>query len=341
MAEFRALFDIQGSSYSVTALDQRLISPIRGLLGELEIQDEFDGPSIGRMETSRVDGLPDFPANGIHHICDVEEMGQFEFCLTSTHWTLKKENQIFASCYLDGSRCNIYALHDTDDLHIGLAQIFALDLNLAQQGHAILHSACLDVPGGNARIVIFAPSGVGKTTTALSLMGAGFKLCSDDATILKSDKNQTPTAWGLPRALNVHKKTFDLVDWIRPMKAQFDWTAKDENSLTHSMLADRISTSKLVPKPVLGFFAIRRGEPAEPSHQQLAKSETLMAMIKDNIARGAQDLFPSHNKKLDVYANAISHTPCFEVVLCEDPGKNAASFAQLVGMLGDKVEKIA
>jgi len=89
---------------------------------------------------------------------------------------------------------------------------------LAQAGHYVFHAACLAAGEGAARraVLISGPSGTGKTTTALALAGAGMDLVTDDASFLAvRDGAARPLVWGLPRPAKVHRRTLELLPFLR------------------------------------------------------------------------------------------------------------------------------
>lgn len=90
---------------------------------------------------------------------------------------------------------------------------------LSQLGQHACHAACLRLSPTSSRcVLIFGESGAGKTTTSLALHGQGLRLMADDCTILVPGAGQQhgkPRLWGLPRPCKVHRRTFEMVRWLR------------------------------------------------------------------------------------------------------------------------------
>lgn len=82
---------------------------------------------------------------------------------------------------------------------------------IADRGWVPLHAAALACPGqGNRALLLTGPSGRGKTTAALGLTLAGWRLLADDLVFLRDDDNGT-ALWGWPRAVHVHRRTVELL----------------------------------------------------------------------------------------------------------------------------------
>ena len=91
---------------------------------------------------------------------------------------------------------------------------------LAAKDHHVLHAASLytEQNGRGQAVLLCGPSGMGKTTTALALAGAGLRLMADDATFLHHpDAESVPAIWGLPRPCKVHTNTLALLSWLRDL----------------------------------------------------------------------------------------------------------------------------
>lgn len=88
---------------------------------------------------------------------------------------------------------------------------------LAAAGQHVVHAACLADGETGPALLMAGPSGVGKSTTALALMGQGFDLASDDASFLCRRPQGELAVWGLPRACKVHARTLALLPWLKPL----------------------------------------------------------------------------------------------------------------------------
>ena len=97
----------------------------------------------------------------------------------------------------------------------GTAAFWMLGDILAAQSQHLLHGAAVVDPGSDEVIALFAPSGIGKTTTALALARSGLHLAADDALVLSVRQN-VPLIWGIPRRLKISQKTASMFHGCRP-----------------------------------------------------------------------------------------------------------------------------
>ena len=85
---------------------------------------------------------------------------------------------------------------------------------LGQTDQHIVHAAGIEIPSSDSRgILLSAPSGYGKTTTALALTRGGMRLLADDAVVARASADAM-SVWGLPRSCKVHRKTLELLPWL-------------------------------------------------------------------------------------------------------------------------------
>src|SRR5690606_25086245 len=147
-----------------------------------------------------------------------------------------------------------------------------------------LHGAALQIPSRSAAMLIFAPSGRGKTTTSLALARGGFSLMTDDAIALAPGKGpgQQTVAWGLPRALKVHRKTVELLPELAPL-ASGTYDRNGEQAVKTALLAGIAPLAPHTPYPVAAVVVLR--ERTEGAHilRPLAKTSALTDIAEDNI----------------------------------------------------------
>lgn len=88
---------------------------------------------------------------------------------------------------------------------------------LGQTDQHIVHAAGLEIPSSDScGILLSAPSGYGKTTTALALTAGGMRLLADDAVVARASADAM-SVWGLPRSCKVHRKTLELLPWLKEL----------------------------------------------------------------------------------------------------------------------------
>lgn len=193
---------------------------------------------------------------------------------------------------------------------IALALEFALDMD----GQQIVHCAGLSFPDSDRTFLICAPSGTGKTTTALALARSGFALAGDDAMVL-SRQGDDIYAWGLPRAAKIHKKSIELLPWLANVVGEH-WDDADEQAVTREKLGKAIPTDNRRLR-VTDLLLLKRGG-AETTLQPLQKAEMLAALAADNVRRAATGITPLQSRRYSMLARAVSKASTFELTATRD-----------------------
>ncbi len=216
-----------------------------------------------------------------------------------------------------GRDCVLTIARDCPPLVRGELAMIALEEALHACGQALVHCAALRPPGAGGLVLVHAPSGTGKTTTALALAGAGFGLAGDDAAVLGRGADGALTAWGLPRAVNLHRRTAQMLDWLHPALPS-PWPAADEISLP---LSDLPAPARAVPQtlPVLALVCLQRaeggaedgaGEGVPPGLVPQSPGDALAALIADNIGVTSSGLWPVQMGRLDLLVTLTGQVPC-------------------------------
>ncbi len=184
--------------------------------------------------------------------------------------------------------------------------MIALEEALHVSGQALIHCAALQPAGAEGVVLVHAASGTGKTTTSLALAGAGFGLAADDAAVIGRDADDAISAWGLPRALNLHRDSARMLDWLRPALPD-PWPARDEISVPQRCLPPPV---RLVREtlPVLALVELRRTGTAGLAPQ--SPGDALSALIADNINVTASGLWPVQQGRLEALVALTGQGPC-------------------------------
>jgi hypothetical protein len=196
-----------------------------------------------------------------------------------------------------------------------LAGICAIDAALAASGQHLVHGAALALSSDTPRaLLMFGPSGIGKTTAALALALGGFRLITDDAIVLQPPRNRLDAyrAWGLPRPLKVHRRTAELLPAIAPLMTA-DWDNEGEQPL--QMAALQGLTPVLPPAPIAIAAVAVLGPRSLGEHRisPLGKASALAALAQDNIRRFARGILPDHVERFKVLGGMVATTPTFEL----------------------------
>jgi hypothetical protein len=194
-----------------------------------------------------------------------------------------------------------------DRLLQGLAGIEAIDGALG---------AALALPGDVPRaLLIFAPSGAGKTTTALALALGGFGLITDDAVVLQPwgyRGQQFAHVWGLPRPLKVHRRTADLLPAIVPLLGA-DWDSAGEQPLQTAALDRLAPTVPPFPIPVAAIATLGQRSASGHHIAPLDKAKALVQLAQDNLRRSPRGVLPDHVARFAALGALLATTPAFEL----------------------------
>ncbi|MHC4092642.1 MAG: hypothetical protein ACYSVY_20615 [Planctomycetota bacterium] len=158
----------------------------------------------------------------------------------------------------------------------------ALSWFLALYDHHLVHAAALHVQprGVRAGVLISAPGGRGKTTTALALARDGFRLMADDAAFVTGGgQEKTPVLWGLPRPCKIHERTAALLPWLKDLDPALSGTFP-ERPLAVGRLPGADPLGEAAPRLVLFLEP-----PAQDAHQvrPLDKLAAVSRLVNENV----------------------------------------------------------
>lgn len=185
---------------------------------------------------------------------------------------------------------------------VPIAVEFALDMEDQQA----VHAAGLALPGGKGMVVISAPSGTGKTTTALALARCGLPFAADDVMVLRragGEGRAAIVAWGLPRALNVHRDTAAMLPWL---DLEPQWNQNGEQNVPRRRLAEKLALED-GELPVTRLVLLRRGDRA--AVEPLDATEMLAALAADNVRASAAGLTPLQARRFAMLADLVRTVP--------------------------------
>lgn len=205
------------------------------------------------------------------------------------------------------------------------AGLLTLEMVIDAFGQALVHAAGLTLPDRDALVLLHAPSGTGKTTTALALAGAGFGLCADDAVAIGAGGSGVQ-AWGLPRFVKIHRRTASLLPWLSPVLTDV-WDAADEQAVPLERLNRHARVEDRQPRPVAGLFMVTRGEEATRVLPQ-ARVDALAALAADNVRGSGEGLQAHQAGRWALLARLVATTPVFELRVGPD-----------VASIGDRVRE--
>jgi hypothetical protein len=197
----------------------------------------------------------------------------------------------------------------------GTAVFWLLDDVLAAHGRHMLHGACLVDRRSEQAFALFAPSGTGKTTTALALARSGLGLAGDDALVLKNEPGAS-YLWGIPRYSKIHRKTVDLLPWLRP---HVPVTDAEEQTVALDALSPVIDIGGVSPRRAAAAIILRK--PNATGHQvaPLSKAEALSLIVADNIRRLPAGVDAAGQSTFAAVARFVAQTPAVALSAGPDP----------------------
>lgn len=190
-----------------------------------------------------------------------------------------------------------------------LLDLFALAAALETSQQIMLHGAGLRIPDCGDALLLFAPSGFGKTTTSLAMALEGFALITDDALVLKADA-EPQEVWGLPRAMKVHQRTLELLPALQPLLGD-TWDINGEQEVTREAFAKVGPVAPAIGHRVAAVLVV--DERTDGPHQlvPLAKTDALIAIANDNLGRSSRGLgVPArHVRSMETLAKLLAKVP--------------------------------
>jgi hypothetical protein len=180
-------------------------------------------------------------------------------------------------------------------------------------GQQLVHAAGLALGEGRGMVLISAPSGTGKTTTALALARSGLAFAADDVLALSRGPAGI-MARGLPRALNVHRRTAAMLSWLELGE---HWNDNDEQPLPWRRLADAVALER-GELPVERLVLLQRGDVS--AIEPLAATDMLAALAADNVRGSLAGLTPLNRRRFVMLGELARTVPAWMLTLAEGLG---------------------
>ncbi|MDQ0304223.1 hypothetical protein [Ancylobacter polymorphus] len=310
----RLCFALGAESWVVEGSDACLLPPLRALLGGLERDPAAAAPPTWRLELGR----PDITGTQglVLHEGQMETGPPFRLFETTDALVLLCGSELrIEANRADGTGWAMVA-PGSERLLMGQAGVFMMSAALDSVGQQLVHAAALVRPGGTGAILLAAPSGAGKTTTALALAQQGFGLMSDDGAVLCPGAGGVGV-WGLPRRPKVHRATAALLPSLEPGLGS-DWDAAGEQPLDLARLSGLgVAPPGLVlPLEALIWLAGRRAGAARCA--PMARDVFLSGFAADNLNRGTTGVPQHHLRRFVAMSRAVGHAPTYELRVGDD-----------------------
>lgn len=212
-----------------------------------------------------------------------------------------------------------------DPFSVGTAFLMALELALSTSNQFILHAAALSLPHDRGQcLLVFAPSGTGKTTTTLALGLGGFGVMTDDATILRQMDDGRFSAWGLPRPLKVHHKTVELLPKLSDAVSG-PWDDNGEQAVTPNQIDQNILFEIGIPKQVDAIVWLTRHEKDGHILGAMDKASALSSVLSDHVRVSPDGVSQLDKKRIAALTAMLQSQPCYSLTT----GPNIKSVADL------------
>lgn len=190
-----------------------------------------------------------------------------------------------------------------------------LEAALAARGHRLVHGACLRRRNGGGAVLICAPSGSGKTTTALSLAHGGFAYMADDASVGVQIAERWHV-WGLPNELKIHRNTAALLPWLGDLPDK--WNRDGEQSVHIDRLAGVIASEPLPPLPLEAVIMLGPRSAGAHRVSRLARADALVAIARDNVSNSPLGVRPWNQEQFSFFADIVRKAPTLQLQVGED-----------------------
>lgn len=321
-------FDLNGAALQVTAEDGSLLAPLLPYLRELKTDPGPHANFVLSIARNASLGPPE----------DAEVV--FEGWLPErVHGRLLRHHsgasmlivpgRLALEIAPDGRRARMAVQAGDEALIGGSAGLYAIAAVLAASGQHLLHAAGVRLPGAKGAMLLFAPSGAGKTTAALALALDGFGLLTDDAAVIAPGsvvRGEPHRVWGLPRALKVHRRTAAMLPRIGAMLPD-RWNSDGEQVLTREALrsvADVCAARPLI-LAAIGVLGPRASGPH--AIRPIKRSEALVHLAADNVFRAPRGVLADDLRRFQSLSRIVADVPVCELSVGPDLSTLACAVA--------------
>jgi hypothetical protein len=154
---------------------------------------------------------------------------------------------------------------------------------LSRVGHVPLHAACLIARKDErpCSVLLVAPSGTGKSTTAYGLTSGGYQLMGDDLSLLQVTGERI-AAWGFPRQCHVRRPTLDLLPWLRTMPL-IPTGIEDTWQFPLASLGPRAAEPRQRPLPTGLVVILQKPNPRGHRCEAIDSAGALASLCQENI----------------------------------------------------------
>ncbi|MBL8578060.1 MAG: hypothetical protein JNK47_12595 [Mesorhizobium sp.] len=330
MSEQTLHLNFRGAGLVISASDRAWVDAIAAAYASF-VDEGQPSPGAFRLSIVDTDALPPDPHmpltwEGLNNSgvpCRIFESETEQFFVAD-------EKVVKVETHASGV-ATVFALPESRKAFLSSILIPVIESTLFHGGQYLLHAACLVEDASGRSVLVCAPSGYGKTTTAMTLAHDGFSLMTDDVAVVVP-KPEGVQAWGVPRALKVHRRTAELLSWIGPLPDD-RWDENGEQGIALEKIADRIGVMTPEARPLAAIIVLGSRSPAGHVLKPASRPEVLAVLAHDNVAGRAAGITTKALDRFMTFADMIQRTPAFTL----HAGENLASLPGIVsGALGGK-----
>ncbi len=309
------LYDLNGVFLTIEG-DQQKVGFLDPLMGQLAVTDrKAEGWILTLQSVNEVESSP--PGSRIiwegplHEKLDsvLSEHNNSRTLFVPHHYNMTVEVQ---------SRSALVQFTSKGSASIGGTGIFwLLSEILAAENRFLLHAACLVEPHADETILIFAPSGTGKSTTAMTLAGNGLALAGDDAAVIEVSSDCS-FAWGIPRGVKIHQRTADMLPWLGPA-LQEEWDL-EEQFITLDRLTDLITLASPRLRRCGAIIILKKPNLVAHRIEPISKADAAIHVLSDNLQRSPGGVDANGRAKFSAVAKLLANTATLSLSMGPDPG---------------------
>jgi len=311
-------YDLNGALLRIDAEDEALETPLDIYLEELRT-DALDEITDFTLAIAR--GQPPSPPAEAH-VLFKGSVPEAEICILSSHGDRRWffiPNRISLEYSISERSAQMVAAPGYEWFTGATAAIQAIYAALCATGQALVHAAALSVPGINEGFILFAPSGAGKTTTALALAVQGFGLLTDDAAVVtdRPTAKSRVSVWGLPRPPKVHRRTAEMLPMIGRLLGS-KWNSEGEQSVSKNALKSVIDFIPGRSFPLSALILLGNRVVGEHRLEPMRKADLLIHLAKDNISRSPLGVLNDDLERFQRFVGLVASMPAYRLNVGSD-----------------------
>ncbi len=312
-------FDLNGAALQVTAEDSALLAPLQPYLREIETDPGTRADFVLTIARNASLAPPEEAEVVFEGLLPEQIYGRL-LAHRSGARLLIVPGRLALEVAPDATRARMAVQAGDEALIGGSAGLYVISAALAANGQHLVHAAGVQLPGGKGAMLLFAPSGAGKTTAALALALDGFGLLTDDAAVIapRGDACLEPhRVWGLPRALKVHRRTAAMLPRVGAMLPD-RWNSDDEQVLTREALGSvaDICAARPIALAAIGVLGPRASGPH--AIRPIKRSQVLVHIATDNVFRAPRGVLADDLHRFQSLSRIVADVPVCELSVGPD-----------------------